>query len=83
MIEVFEELEKLFTKKFLERIPRVPDKSKFEELIFLLFELGEVDGGELFGIELALCALEVLDIIAEHKNELVVGSPALCLADVD
>ena len=32
MIEVFEELEKLFTKKFLERIPpRLPDKSKFEK----------------------------------------------------
>ena len=29
MIEVFEELEKLFTKKFLERIPRVPDKPHF------------------------------------------------------
>ena len=37
MIEVFEELEKLFTKKFLERIPRIPinrNLSHFQIVIY-------------------------------------------------
>ena len=58
--------------------------TKSGELILALCHVfGNVYFVKLFLVEFSLGALEILNVVAQHEDELVVGGSALCLGDVN